>query len=213
LDSSRYVALIGALDGLVAQMPAAWPGRAREPAAEAVPGLVRRRYRRLRKAAAHLDPSSPAAELHRARIRAKQLRYSVEFVADLYGKPARRLVKRATALQDVLGAIQDMVVMDERLLGLGVAGHELPPASLVLAGQLAQQFAQRATAMREQVPRARRRVTGRAWKRLRRRLEAGREDDQLARDGRAWSSSAPSEMPSRVDGPLSSGEVSRGGSS
>jgi CHAD domain-containing protein len=47
-------------------------------------------------------------------IRAKQLRYSLEFSVEVYREPARSLIERAVRLQDVLGAIQDCVAMNQR---------------------------------------------------------------------------------------------------
>jgi CHAD domain-containing protein len=174
LEQPRYTALVAALGALEAQSPADWTGAARTPALETLPALVRRRYRRLRKASRDLVPGSPAADLHRARIRAKQLRYSLEFVAALYGKPARRMIRRAVGLQDTLGANQDAVVLEQQLAGLSLAGQELPPQSVFLAGQLAEHIAGRAATAREAVPDACRRLRGRAWRRLRRRLRARR---------------------------------------
>ena len=174
LEQTRYTAIVAALGALEAQSPADWAGPARAPALETLPALVRRRYRRLRKASRDLAPSSPAADLHRARIRAKQLRYSLEFVAELYGKPARRMIRRAVGVQDALGAIQDAVVLEQQLASLSLAGHELPPPSVFLAGQLAEHIAGQAAVAREAVPSACRRVRGRTWRRLRRRLLARR---------------------------------------
>src|ERR671934_39430 len=51
---------------------------------------------RVRRAGARLTEDAPPAELHRARIRTKQLRYTLECFTDLYGGPARKLVRRAT---------------------------------------------------------------------------------------------------------------------
>jgi triphosphatase len=171
LDGPRYVALVAALSAVVAQSPGMWPGRASEPAAATVPALVRARFRKFRKAARHATATSPATDLHRARIRAKRLRYSLEFVADLYGKRARSLIRRIVDVQDVLGAIQDAAVMDQRLRSLGQAGHELPAPSVFVLGQLAQCYAQHADASRKELATALRGVNSRRWRRLQRGFE------------------------------------------
>src|SRR5262249_15156244 len=49
-------------------------------------------------------------DLHALRIRAKRLRYVVEFLRELTGKPGRRLIEHMVRLQDLLGAHQDAVV-------------------------------------------------------------------------------------------------------
>jgi CHAD domain-containing protein len=67
-----------------------------------------------------------AATLHRLRIQAKRLRYSLEFLADVLGPDKAWLVERLVALQDHLGALNDAVVtsaairsfLEERQLGL-----------------------------------------------------------------------------------------------
>jgi triphosphatase len=163
LDGPRYAALVAALSAVVAMAPSLWPGQAQELAAETLPELLRGRYRRFRKATRHATSASPAAELHRARIRGKQLRYSLEFAQDVYGKQARSLAKRIVTVQDVLGAIQDAAVMDQRLRGIA---YELPAPSVFLLGQLAQRYAQLADVERDQIEDA---LDGidRRWRRLR----------------------------------------------
>jgi CHAD domain-containing protein len=175
LDSARYAALLGSLGALSSVNVTGWPGDAGRRVEEALPERLHRRHRRFRKAARAISAASAAVELHRARIRAKQLRYSLEFASGVYGKPAQTLIRRAVGLQDLLGAIQDAVVMDERLRALSSAGHELPPSSIFLAGQLAQCFAQRATSARAQIPRSSGRVLSRKrWKRLARSFPVSR---------------------------------------
>jgi len=180
LDSARFAALLsemvakarlGSLAALVSVEVEEWPEGAHVLAVEALPDRLRRRYQRFRKATRAIDSHSPAPVLHRARIRAKQLRYSLEFSAPVYGKPARALIRCATALQDVLGAIQDAVVMHDHLQAMSLAGRELPPGSIFLAGQLAERFTQRALAGRDEVPRAVRGLRRARWTRLARHFD------------------------------------------
>lgn len=131
LDSPRYVAL---LDRLVeaAQAP---PCRAdaRAPAADVVPGLVARPWRKLRKAVKALpgDPTDP--ELHRIRILAKRARYAAEAAAPVAGKKAASFASALAGLQTVLGDHQDAVVA-EAWLRQAVDGTD--PAVSLAAGEL-----------------------------------------------------------------------------
>ncbi len=169
MDSERFSAVLSLLVALVST-PAATSGAPADAAETVVPELLRSHRRRFRKAARGLDSRSPAPNLHRARIRAKQLRYSLEFTERLYDKPSRSLIRRAVQVQDALGAIQDAVAMDERLHAVSQAGSELPPASMFLAGQLARGFAERQQAARAEVPWALKRLSRRRWRRLARRF-------------------------------------------
>jgi len=171
LDGPRYIALVAALSAVVAQSPGMWPAPASEPAAAMLPDLVRARYRRFRKAARKASATAPSPDLHRARIRAKQLRYSLEFVSDVYGKRARGLIRRIVRIQDVLGAIQDAAVMEQRLSGLGQTSFELPGPSSFLLGQLTQRYAQRAESSRSEVASVLRGVNAGRWRRMRRRFK------------------------------------------
>ncbi|HET7756600.1 MAG TPA: CHAD domain-containing protein, partial [Steroidobacteraceae bacterium] len=64
---------------------------------------VRRRFRRLRKAVDRLGSHSSMGDYHRVRRRAKQLRYSLEAGALLYGKAADEMLQALRGLQDELG--------------------------------------------------------------------------------------------------------------
>ena len=167
LASERYVALVGGLRALVAQPQ---PALADDDLALA-DQLVRDTHRKLRKAGEQLHPEASPTAMHRARIRAKRFRYTLECLSPLYGRPAQRLIRRAARLQDVLGAAQDAAVLREllRLMTNEPAEHELPPASLFLLGQLSESFAERIRAARAAAPAAYQRLVGRPWKRLKRR--------------------------------------------
>ena len=74
-------------------------------------------------------------DLHALRIRAKRLRYLLEFLQELTGKPGRLLVKRLTELQDLLGSYHDAVVAADFVRTyVESAGAQLPPASMVALG-------------------------------------------------------------------------------
>ena len=107
------------------------------PALHTAPRLLRRRWKRLRRRAERLSARSPDADYHAARIRAKRLRYATEFVAELYGKPARRVLDTLARSQDELGRRQDATITIERLERL-VAEQSLPPAAVFAMGELAE---------------------------------------------------------------------------
>jgi CHAD domain-containing protein len=71
---------------------------------------VRRAWKRLRGDLARL-PGLDAGERHAVRIRAKRLRYAVEFFVDaLPDSLASRLARRTRKLQTKLGAANDLIV-------------------------------------------------------------------------------------------------------
>jgi CHAD domain-containing protein len=128
LDGDRFAGLVAALDQLAGG--AAGPARAG-------PGRLRRRARRaLRRADRLLDAASTApaprvaaepgitadrdTRLHEARKAYKRARYAVEAVAALADGPARRLVKRLKAIQNVLGEHQDTIVARQALRAQGM---------------------------------------------------------------------------------------------
>jgi CHAD domain-containing protein len=127
LRSERYAALIDRLMD-AARAPRTLPD-ADERAADVLPRLVRKPWKRLRKAASGLGASSPDEELHQVRIRAKQARYAAEAVAPVAGKAAARHAKTIADLQDVLGDHQDAVVAEQWL-------RENSRAGALVAGEL-----------------------------------------------------------------------------
>jgi len=132
-------------------------------------GLIRVTHRRLRKAGEQLHPAASPATLHRARIRAKQFRYALECFSELYGSPARRLIRRAADLQDALGTGQDAAVLHDLLRQVSQPEQALPPPSVFLLGQLSEVYAERMRVARAEAPAVFNRLTGRPWKRLKRR--------------------------------------------
>ena len=165
LATHRFATLVTGLRDL-AEQPG--PDRA-DDGLDVADLLIRRTHRRLRKAGEQLHPEASPATLHRARIRAKQFRYALECFSELYGKPARRLIRRAVRLQDVLGGAQDAAVLQELMRLLSQPEHDLPPTSVFLLGQLSEVYAERMRLARAEAPAAYNRLTGRPWKRLKQR--------------------------------------------
>lgn len=174
LDSERYETLLEGLESaLRADIRTFAPGNV--PILAVAPGIIERRYRRLRKRGDAIRRDSPATDYHLLRIEAKKLRYALEFVRPIYGKPARRFVARLTELQDLLGLHQDAEVAQETLYLTGnEAGQRLGPETLMAMGAIAERYRRQAQKLRRAFPGVYRPLTGRDWTRLRRVLEARR---------------------------------------
>ncbi len=72
--------------------------------------LVKRPWKKLRRAVEELGDDPPDEALHAVRIRAKRVRYAAEAVAPAVGREAKRFAQAVEALQEVLGDHQDAVV-------------------------------------------------------------------------------------------------------
>jgi CHAD domain-containing protein len=133
LASDRYVAL---LDRLVdAARDPILVGAAELPAADVLPQLVERPWRKLAKAVKALGKPPADDELHKVRIAAKRCRYAAEAVAPVVGKPAKKVASRAADLQDVLGDHNDAIVAEQWLRDWALASRS--PAATFAAGELA----------------------------------------------------------------------------
>ncbi|WP_084681609.1 CYTH and CHAD domain-containing protein [Actinomycetospora chiangmaiensis] len=124
LDSKRYVAVLRALDALLADPPLT--ARAPRVAREVLPREVDRAHRKVVVAMAAADgvPRGPErdAALHETRKKAKRLRYATEVAEPALGDPARRLRRRMKDVQELLGVHQDSVVTRATLLELAGGG-------------------------------------------------------------------------------------------
>jgi len=108
MAQEKYTVL---LDDLVAAAaaPVLLPG-ADGPAAEVMPALVAKPWKKLRKEVRKAGDDPPDEQLHRIRIRAKRARYAAEAVEPVIGKPAEDFADALADIQDVLGDHQDAVV-------------------------------------------------------------------------------------------------------
>ncbi|WP_329623476.1 CYTH and CHAD domain-containing protein [Streptomyces sp. NBC_01255] len=125
LDSARYLALLDALDALLADPPLrkAAARDARRVLARAVLRDHDRLAARVDRALA-LDPGEDRdLALHAARKAAKRTRYAAEAAAPTLGKPARKVAKRVKSVQSLLGEHQDGVVAREALRELATQAH------------------------------------------------------------------------------------------
>jgi len=144
LDSSRYEGLVSNFSGTLRR------GRSPAPTGtilEAAPHLVRRRYKKVRKAAEALTEDSPPEDFHDLRKKGKRLRYALEPLQGVYGKPSEKMVKLLKRLQDDLGDHQDLVVAAGLMEELGAAG-DLPPQAVFSIGSMAERYVHDAAEMR-----------------------------------------------------------------
>ena len=171
LRSPSYDQLLDTLVGMAARPPVAAepPGLAGQRAADLAAGLIRRPWRRLKRAAKTLAKHSPDTQWHAVRIRAKQCRYAAEAVAPVCGRQARRFAAAVAKVQDILGDHQDTVVAEAWLRDTGAA---LTPAC-VTAGELITSVRLERARLRSKWPEAWKRASAR---KLRRWLRKGRHN-------------------------------------
>ncbi|MBD3161980.1 MAG: CHAD domain-containing protein, partial [Candidatus Eisenbacteria bacterium] len=139
------------------------------PAVAVASRLVRTRWKKIRRRGDRLEPGTPPAEYHALRIRCKRLRYALEFFLELYGPPAKKLVRRLVKIQDHLGLHQDSTVAMEELQRLVARkGRKLPPQTLFVLGRIVEHHARRAADLRARFPKvwSDLRDRKRIWKRL-----------------------------------------------
>lgn len=99
---------------------------------DVLPQLVSTSWRTLRKSCANLRIDGPAADWHRARIKAKRARYAVDAIAGMYGTKAAKFSKSLGSITELLGDHQDAYVAQEFLRELasqnttdGITGYAL----------------------------------------------------------------------------------------
>jgi CHAD domain-containing protein len=164
LDSDRYARLVADTVAALRDTP---PAEGAAPVRSFAAPVLRKRYRQFRREADALSPSSPAPEFHAVRVRAKRLRYTVEVFSVLAGRPAVQLVDSLKGAQDLLGEHQDADVAIEWLRDIvREHGSSLPPATLLLMGELMERHRGRMVEHRRRWPRAYERLADR-WKPLR----------------------------------------------
>ena len=173
LDSRRYETLVRHATRLLRTRR----GSRSPPATAALPALMRRAVRRVRKAGTRATAAEATPEdLHVLRKRCRRLRYALEFVAPLYPGATDGLVKRLVRLQDLLGGHQDAVVAIGRLHDLAVTSDNLPRETVFAMGRLAERRRERLGDITERVRPALEAATGKRWKRLRKRIDASAPD-------------------------------------
>jgi CHAD domain-containing protein len=137
LESDRYLRLLIRLEAATVTPPLVAAGSSpgigpADGAKDSLGAVVGRPWRHLRDTVRQLPPDPSDAQLHRVRIRAKQLRYAAESAAAVIGAPAESLARAAAALQTELGDHHDAAVAEEALRSLVPA---LDRAGAFVAGQ------------------------------------------------------------------------------
>jgi CHAD domain-containing protein len=171
LDSVSVQKRLQELTSLLAVPSAASQQSSPELALNVAPELIRRRYRKVRKGADLLAADSSMEAYHEVRGHVKKLRYALEAVAVIYGKPADEMLRTLCRWQEKLGVQQDAAVASRRLKALASAPPKgIPPETLFLMGRLAEHYVSTAVRARKLYAKGYRKVRGR-WKRLRMKFE------------------------------------------
>lgn len=167
LDSARWERLAADLVALARRGPDRRDPASGMPAALVAGDLVLAHHRRAVRASRRAQETGRAQEFHKLRIRCKKLRYSLEFTAPLFGRPARRFIRKLAKLQDALGLLQDAEVGRARLRTLATeAADRLPPATLFAMGGIAEHYANESEERRRAMPTRLSVLNGRAWDEL-----------------------------------------------
>jgi CHAD domain-containing protein len=168
LTSSRFERLVLQVARTLREQAVA-PGTIGEPTiSKRAPRVLEERYRKFRKAARNVTPKSSPQELHKARRRARKLRFATEFVEELYGEPAEDLIDAATELQDLFGEHQDCyaaIELRRRVL------KSLPKLASELAHELDEHDREHAASLRKSAPSVVKHVKKR-WKSLQKAMES-----------------------------------------
>ncbi len=147
LASARYVNLVDRLHAGSELLPLASGAEreARRSAADVLPPLVADRWRAVRRQVRRAGSDPTPAQLHRIRIRSKQLRYAAEAATPIIGAPARRTGSAAERVQTVLGEHHDAVAAEEWLREQWAddSSFTVAPAVVFEAGRLVAEARQR----------------------------------------------------------------------
>lgn len=167
LDSDRYFGLLQRLERFAdgrTRVPARGAGAA--PVAALAAERIGKAFRRLRKQGRAVHGEPTPEQLHELRIRAKRLRYLLEFFGPLAGAPAARAAKRLARLQDLLGDYNDAMTtpgfVQEYVDGPGAS---VPASALLVLGAVTGAGFARAEALRRRFGRRWRKFAGKGSRR------------------------------------------------
>jgi triphosphatase len=130
------------------------------PIGEVAPGLIERSWRRTRKRSRHFDQLTQE-QRHRLRIAMKRLRYTIEFLADLFEHgEVKALKKRLKPLQEDLGQLNDVrtahTLIEEVSRHINEGGNEISRAGGIVLGWHDRGLIDREPKLRKDVKRLRR---------------------------------------------------------
>ena len=172
LDSKRYERFVRRFGSMLRSRS----GARTACALEVAPDLVEGRHAALGKAMKRVGPTAEPSAYHRVRIACKRFRYALEFLSDVYPDQTSRLIKRAVGLQDLLGEYQDAQVAIDRLHDLAARrGAELGPETVFAMGELAARYRSGMDNIPGRVPSTYKPLAGKAWRQLRKQMEAARQ--------------------------------------
>jgi triphosphatase len=120
-----------------------------------------------------LSEDSPPEHFHDLRKKGKRLRYALEPLQEIYGKPAQKMVKHLKKIQDDLGDHQDLIVAAGLMEELGGAGDR-PPQPAFSMGSMARRYGREASEIRAGFLGSKPLRTlkdGKPWMNLRKKLE------------------------------------------
>jgi CHAD domain-containing protein len=140
-------------------------GRDNPAAAVAAPDLIRRNFKRLRRAAEGIRIDPTPASHHFLRRQTKRLRYTIESFEGFYGQNADQVLQALRRLQKSLGEHQDAEIAANRFHAM--VGARLPAETLYLMGVFSERQRLTAGKARKRFPKRYRKVRGRGWKALR----------------------------------------------
>ncbi|MGW2635484.1 CYTH and CHAD domain-containing protein [Streptomyces sp. NPDC001348] len=165
LDSGRYMALLDALDALLADPPLR-KAAGKQPS-KAIAKAVRDEFRRVSGLVELAIDTPPGQDrdvaVHEARKKAKRTRYAAEAATPALGDPAAALARSMKSLTQLLGDHQDSVMARRTLRELSAVAHAAGESAFTY-GLLYGREEQRAAAVEAELPgawkRARSRVSG-----------------------------------------------------
>ena len=108
LDSPRYPRILEQLETFLTRPPAS-------ASDVSLPDVAATEWKRLRKAVQKLPGRPSTDELHAVRIKVKRARFAAELARAAAGERGKRFIHQAKKLQDILGDLQDAVVIEQYL--------------------------------------------------------------------------------------------------
>ena len=108
LDNPRYPRILEQLETFLSRPPAS-------ASDVSLPDVAATEWKRLRKAVQKLPGRPSADDLHAVRIKVKRARYAAELARAAAGVRGKRFINQAKKLQDILGDLQDAVVIEQYL--------------------------------------------------------------------------------------------------
>lgn len=108
LDSPRYPRILEQLAAFLSRPPAS-------ASDVSLPDVAATEWKRLRKAVQKLPGRPSTDDLHAVRIKVKRARYAAELARAAAGARGKRFIHQAKKLQDILGDLQDAVVIEQYL--------------------------------------------------------------------------------------------------